>query len=142
MDKFSEKLCLALKNVHALAAEVGMTTFLEGETAFLLTLKQRGAAPATPSELSAELGVTKGRITAIVNALTRKGMVRLEKMDCDGRKVNVRITDAGMAYVDGKLEKIDEFMEIFIAEVGREKAEELTDIIESVTGTMLEKAKK
>lgn len=60
----------------------------------MLALKHNGDKPNTPSVLSEELNVTKGRITAIINSLSRKDMVRLEKIDGDRRKINVRLTDA------------------------------------------------
>lgn len=95
MEILTKNFCNTLKNLVSLPSVRDLSAFLEGETAFLFIIKDYGDKPATPSQLSEELGVTKGRITAIINSLTRKDMVRLEKVDGDRRKVDVRITEKG-----------------------------------------------
>lgn len=129
MEILTKNFCNTLKNLVSLPSVRDLSAFLEGETAFLFIIKDYGDKPATPSQLSEELGVTKGRITAIINSLTRKDMVRLEKVDGDRRKVDVRITEKGKNYIDEKLASTNAFLRSFIDKIGRKDAEELMRIL-------------
>ncbi|GEM_PF-790905 len=136
MDILLKKLCETLRNLMRLPSVADLSGFLEGETAFMLALKNNGDKPNTPSVLSEQLNVTKGRITAIINSLSRKDMVKLEKIDGDRRKINVRLTDAGLKFIDAKLESINEFLGSFIEKVGREKAENLIQLLDYTAKVM------
>lgn len=136
MEILTKNFCNTLKNLVSLPSVRDLSAFLEGETAFLFIIKDFGDKPATPSQLSEELGVTKGRITAIINSLTRKDMVRLEKVDGDRRKVDVRITEKGKNYIDEKLASTNAFLRSFIDKIGRKDAEELMRILNRTVGVM------
>ena len=75
MEASVKNLCEKVKDLMRLPATGDLTEYLKGETAFLVLLKNSGKKTVTPSYLSDELGVTKGRITAIINSLSEKGMV-------------------------------------------------------------------
>lgn len=136
MEILTKNFCNTLKNLVSLPSVRDLSAFLEGETAFLFIIKDFGDKPATPSQLSEELGVTKGRITAIINSLTRKDMVRLEKVDGDRRKVDVRITEKGKNYIDEKLASTNAFLRSFIDKIGRKDAEELMRIFNRTVEVM------
>lgn len=136
MEILTKNVCNTLKNLVSLPSVRDLSAFLEGETAFLFIIKDYGDKPATPSQLSEELGVTKGRITAIINSLTRKDMVRLEKVDGDRRKVDVRITEKGKNYIDEKLASTNAFLRSFIDKIGRKDAEELMRILNRTVEVM------
>lgn len=136
MEILTKNFCNTLKNLVSLSSVRDLSAFLEGETAFLFIIKDFGDKPATPSQLSEELGVTKGRITAIINSLTRKDMVRLEKVDGDRRKVDVRITEKGKNYIDEKLASTNAFLRSFIDKIGRKDAEELMRILNRTVEVM------
>lgn len=136
MEILTKNFCNTLKNLVSLPSVRDLSAFLEGETAFLSIIKDFGDKPATPSQLSEELGVTKGRITAIINSLTRKDMVRLEKVDGDRRKVDVRITEKGKNYIDEKLASTNAFLRSFIDKIGRKDAEELMRILNRTVEVM------
>ena len=136
MEILTKNFCDTLKKLISLPSVRDLSAFLEGETAFLFIIKDYGDKPATPSMLSEELGVTKGRITAIINSLTHKDMVRLEKVDGDRRKVDVRITEKGKQYIDEKLASTNAFLRNFIDKIGRKDAEELMRILNRTTEIM------
>ena len=136
MEILTKNFCNTLKNLVSLPSVRDLSAFLEGETAFLFIIKDFGDKPATPSQLSEELGVTKGRITAIINSLTRKDMVRLEKVDGDRRKVDVRITEKGKNYIDEKLASTNALLRSFIDKIGRKDAEELMRILNRTVEVM------
>ena len=129
MEILTKNFCDTLKKLISLPSVRDLSAFLEGETAFLFIIRDYGDKPATPSQLSEELGVTKGRITAIINSLTRKDMVRLEKVD-------VRITETGKRYINEKLASTNAFLRNFIDKIGRKDAEELMRILNRTTEIM------
>ena len=63
-------------------------------------------------------------------------MVRLEKVDGDRRKVDVRITETGKQYIDEKLASTNAFLCSFIDKIGRKDAEELMRILNRTTEIM------
>ncbi len=136
MDDLVKTLCIKLKDLMKLPATGDLTDFMKGETAFLIVLKNCGDKPATPSYLSDELGVTKGRITAIINSLTAKGMVTLGQIEGDRRKVNVRITKSGVEFIDKKLASVKVFLEEFSAKISADKMKEMISLLDVVTDVM------
>lgn len=136
MEDLVKKLYTKLKDLMKLPATGDLTDFMKGETAFLLVLKNCGDKPATPSYLSEELGVTKGRITAIINSLTAKGMVTLDKVEGDRRKVDVRITKSGIEFIDAKLKNVEAFLSDFYKKVSAEKVSEMIDLLDVVIDAM------
>lgn len=136
MEDLVKKLCTKLKDLMKLPATGDLTDFMKGETAFLLVLKNCGDKPATPSYLSEELGVTKGRITAIINSLTAKGMVTLDKVEGDRRKVDVRITKSGIEFIDAKLKNVEAFLSDFYKKVSADKVNEMIDLLDVVIDAM------
>lgn len=136
MEDLVKKLCTKLKDLMKLPATGDLTDFMKGETAFLLVLKNCGDKPATPSYLSEELGVTKGRITAIINSLTAKGMVTLDKVEGDRRKVDVRITKSGIEFIDAKLKNVEAFLSDFYKKVSADKVSEMIDLLDVVIDAM------
>ncbi len=136
MEDLVRKLCTKLKDLMKLPATGDLTDFMKGETAFLLVLKNCGDKPATPSYLSEELGVTKGRITAIINSLTAKGMVTLDKVEGDRRKIDVRITKSGSDLIDAKLSNVEVFLSDFYKKVSAEKVSEMIDLLDVVIDAM------
>ncbi len=136
MEKILENLCGSLKELIKLPSVNDLSGFLEGETAFLYALKNYEDKPATPSALSEDLGVTKGRITAIINSLARKEMIELKGVPGDRRKVNVRITEKGAKFIDEKITLVDAFLATFIERIGRDKAVQLTELLNFTVETM------
>ena len=132
MDDLVKTLCIKLKELMKLPATGDLTDFMKGETAFLIVLKNCGSKPATPSYLS----VTKGRITAIINSLTAKGLVTLGQIPGDRRKVNVRITKAGVEFIDKKLAGVEVFLEEFVAKISADKLQEMNSLLDVVIDAM------
>lgn len=136
MEDLVKTLCIKLKELMKLPATGDLTDFMKGVTAFLIVLKNCGSKPATPSYLSEELGVTKGRITAIINSLTAKGLVTLGQIPGDRRKVNVRITKAGVEFIDKKLAGVEVFLEEFVAKISADKLQEMNSLLDVVIDAM------
>lgn len=136
MEASVKNLCEKVKDLMRLPATGDLTEYLKGETAFLVLLKKSGKKTVTPSYLSDELGVTKGRITAIINSLSEKGMVTLGQVEGDRRKVDVRITKAGVEYIDKKLDNVGAFVNEFCNKMSKDKVDELISLIDDAIAVM------
>lgn len=136
MEASVKNLCEKVKDLMRLPATGDLTEYLKGETAFLVLLKNSGKKAVTPSYLSDELGVTKGRITAIINSLSEKGMVTLGQVEGDRRKVDVRITKAGVEYIDKKLDNVGAFVNEFCNKMSKDKVDELVSLIDDAIAVM------
>jgi DNA-binding MarR family transcriptional regulator len=55
-----------------------------------------GERPLTAGELAAELGLTTGAVTTLLDRLERAGHVRRERDERDRRRVNLHYGDAGL----------------------------------------------
>ncbi|MEV6283514.1 MarR family winged helix-turn-helix transcriptional regulator [Kribbella sp. NPDC051770] len=55
-----------------------------------------GGRPLTAGELAAELGLTTGAVTTLLDRLERAGHVRRERDERDRRRVNLHYGDAGL----------------------------------------------
>jgi DNA-binding MarR family transcriptional regulator len=62
----------------------------------VMVADERGA-PVTAGELGAELGLTSGTVTSLLDRLARAGHIRRERDGSDRRRVIVRSGEAGMA---------------------------------------------
>ena len=71
---------------------------LHGQGYVLCHLGHRGAL-AQPGELCAELGITSPRMTSILAALERQGLLRRLNDVIDRRRIIVKLTDDGRALV-------------------------------------------
>lgn len=136
MEASVKNLCEKVKDLMRLPATGDLTEYLKGETAFLVLLKNSGKKTVTPFYLSDELGVTKGRITAIINSLSEKGMVTLGQVEGDRRKVDVRITKAGVEYIDKKLDNVGAFVNEFCNKMSKDKVDELVSLIDDAIAVM------
>ena len=136
MEASVKNLCEKVKDLMRLPATGDLTEYLKGETAFLVLLKNSGKKTVTLSYLSDELGVTKGRITAIINSLSEKGMVTLGQVEGDRRKVDVRITKAGVEYIDKKLDNVGAFVNEFCNKMSKDKVDELISLIDDAIAVM------
>ena len=65
----------------------------------MMVAEQRGAA-MTPGALAAELGLTSGAVTALVDRLERAGHMTRARDDVDRRKVLLRYSPEGRALAD------------------------------------------
>lgn len=56
--------------------------------------------PMTPSELAADIGVTKGNITGLVDGLERDRLIKREGRGRDRRVTPIALTDAGKGLIE------------------------------------------
>ena len=98
---------------------------LEGEHAVLsYILKEK--QDVTPTNISLKLGITKSRVTAILNSLHEKELVLLK------RKIIVSLTEKGEEAIVSKLIVLDNKILKLIEELGVEKSITLIEILNDI----------
>ena len=109
---------------------------LEGEHAVLsYILKEK--QDVTPTNISLKLGITKSRVTAILNSLHEKELVLLKRKSDDRRKIIVSLTEKGEEAIVSKLIVLDKKILKLIEELGVEKSITLIEILNDINQIML-----
>jgi Transcriptional regulators len=104
---------------------------LEGEHAVLsYILKEK--QDVTPTNISLKLGITKSRVTAILNSLHEKELVLLKRKSDDRRKIIVSLTEKGEEAIVSKLIVLDNKILKLIEELGVEKSIMLIEILNDI----------
>lgn len=104
---------------------------LEGEHAVLsYILKEK--QDVTPTNISLKLGITKSRVTAILNSLHEKELVLLKRKSDDRRKIIVSLTEKGEEAIVSKLIVLDNKILKLIEELGVEKRITLIEILNDI----------
>ena len=104
---------------------------LEGEHAVLsYILKEK--QDVTPTNISLKLGITKSRVTAILNSLHEKELVLLKRKSDDRRKIIVSLTEYGEVAIVSKLIVLDNKILKLIEELGVEKSITLIEILNDI----------
>ena len=104
---------------------------LEGEHAVLsYILKEK--QDVTPTNISLKLGITKSRVTAILNSLHEKELVLLKRKSDDRRKIIVSLTEKGEEAIVSKLIVLDNKILKLIEELGVEKSITLIEILNDI----------
>jgi DNA-binding MarR family transcriptional regulator len=99
----------------------------------LRILQRRG--PSTMSELSAELLVTAGNITGLVDRLVRDGLVERETDPADRRVVRTRLTDAGRTLVERAGATHHRFLTRLLGTWSQRDEKRLRDLLERLNDT-------
>lgn len=104
---------------------------LEGEHAVLsYILKEK--QDVTPTNISLKLGITKSRVTSILNSLHEKELVLLKRKSDDRRKIIVSLTEKGEEAIVSKLIVLDNKILKLIEELGVEKSITLIEILNDI----------
>lgn len=134
MDKklreIKDEFLMRLYDISKMKMVGYIATFIQGEDAFLLRLYMN--KKMTAKELSDELGITKGRVTALINSLKKKNYIDTEINEVDRRSVIIKLTDTGKSYLETKLFTADEYFEKVFTILGLDDAKNLLDSINNL----------
>lgn len=134
MDEFlkeiKDEFLMVLYELSKLKMVGYIVTFIQGEDAFLLRLYLYKELNA--KQLSKELGITKGRITALINSLKRKNYIITRKNEHDKRSTLISLSEKGKIYLEEKLEKSDKYFENVFEVLGVNEASNLLNTIKNL----------
>ena len=102
-----------------------------GESMILKVLSMRGT-PMKPSEMADALGMTKGRISSILNSLEGKGLVSRDIDLSNRRSIIVRLTDAGRHTIEEECGEVRNFMSGIFEEMGERNSREFCRLLSEV----------
>lgn len=117
--------------------------FLEGEGAVLLCLL-RHSDDVSPSKISDCVGISRSRVTAILNVLRNKNYITMKQHDSDRRKYSVCLTKSGLDYINEKVNVGNKCFDIVYENVGEERLNRVVDIVNNITNAFnnLDKGKE
>jgi DNA-binding MarR family transcriptional regulator len=81
------------------------------------------------SDLISQYKVSSATMTGVIDTLEREGLIERIKSPQDRRRVNVRITDQGRAFMDDFLPKHHANMELFTASLGEHERRDLVALL-------------
>lgn len=104
---------------------------MEGKNAVLHYLNMTDEL-VMPTTISKKLEISKARVTAILNSLSKDNLISITKDSDDKRKMYVRITEQGIEYLTNKLHTIESEMSVLVNNLGIEKTMELVQMIKLI----------
>ena len=135
-------LTASLARIYDIEAFSNLAEFLQGELHVLQNLTQNNSLEMNPSILSDNLHVSRSRITAALSALRKKGYVTMEMSEDDRRRMRVKLTTAGEAFIKEKQENVERYFDKLIKGMGEENVLELIRLIELSVEIMDNKEKQ
>lgn len=108
-----------------LRAQRAIDSMSDGQFAVLAALKVHG--PHTLSELAERERVTAPSMNRTVNCLEEPGWLTRTTDDDDRRKVNIALTDEGLAIVEETVRRRDAWLEESLAELSEREREILRE---------------
>ena len=113
-NNLKNELIEALLQLYISNQASSIAEMLEGEHAVLsYILKEE--QDVTPTNISIKLGITKSRVTAILNSLHEKELVLLKRKSDDRRKIIVSLTEKGEEDIVSKLVLLVESVSLLLS---------------------------
>ena len=120
MKTLKDEFLMYLYEISKIKMVSYISTFIQGEDALMLRLFMNGYM--TPKELSDELKITKGRVTAILYKLKNKNYIEIKENSDDKRSIIVDLTKQGRDDFETKLNIADEYFNNVFSILGEEDA--------------------
>ncbi len=104
----------------------------------LLNILFCNKAPMTPTEISSVMKATKGRVSAILNSLEKKGQIERTVLSSNRRNVLVSITKAGKKYATAEMEKEFRRMKKIFELMGETDTKDFVRLCQKMTAILIE----
>ncbi len=114
--------------VESLLRRAGEQLVCRGEDLVLALIERSGGA-CTPGELSKLACVSTARIAAVLNSLSRKGLVTRCAEHGSGRRTIVSLTSYGRQYAEAICRQAEEVLGAFIDYLGDDDTTELVRLL-------------
>ena len=106
-----------------------------GEPFVLHELLRRGTL--TPLQMAASMGATSGRVSTVLAALEKKGLITRDVDPDDRRVVCVSLTDAGRERARADVAEMRDAMCWIFTQMGERRTREFVDLVEEFTTYMM-----
>lgn len=140
MSQLSTKMIQELCQLLKIQAFKDVKIFVEGEISLLFLLYQSPEKMLSPKEITYQLGITKGRVTALINGLSEKEMIDISISSEDRRSFNISLTEQGERFLLPKIMRAEKYIETMIERIGDEKSNLLVNIIQEIRKEMGDEA--
>ncbi len=115
--------------IRAMLADAGVT---EQQWRVLRVLAEQG--PMDPTEIAGASCLLMPSLTRILKVLDAKGYITRRGHETDRRRMIIEITQDGVRLIEANYPQTNRIFAELEAEVGKEKVEELLDLLNELTG--------
>lgn len=126
-EELAHELLTGLTAIGRVATPMVLNS-TRGETALLMTLFRAGA-PLSPGELADESHVSSARVANILRVLEEKGLVTRSHSASDRRRVEVALTDTGLADAEARRARRHDAVAAYLRGLGEDDARSLVRIV-------------
>lgn len=128
----------ALQRVYDTKFVEDMIELCQGEVRVMLYIYTCEQDTVFPTDISRELNVTKQRVTSILSGLRKKGFVQMELAENDRRRMNIKITNAGVDFIYGKKAQAEEYFNLLADKLGEDNIAHVVNILNAVSDCLEE----
>lgn len=130
LSPLQEQLVNALQTLYDTEAITPLMEFCQGEMRVLFYLLSHKEDKVYPSQLSEALVVTRQRITVILSAMRRKGLILMEVEEQDRRRMSITLTETGQALAEEKRRSAYMYLGQLIFHLGEENSRNLVRLMQ------------
>ena len=87
----------------------------------------------TPSVISSKLNISRARVTAMLNSLSREKLIAFSKDDLDKRKMHIKLTELGIQTVLNNISVMENVLLTLGNVIGEETLEQIFKIFEKIS---------
>ena len=103
--------------------------FDDFDPAYLAVFRYPGPQGARPTDVAAQLGISKQALNHLLRALERRGYLELEAHPDDLRSKRIVLTERGVAAIEVIREAVAELETVWAAQLGAERFDELRELL-------------
>lgn len=119
-DRISNEIVSLLQEVYNSRLFTDLMELCQGEAMTLIFLSDNSERSCNPAEISSQLGISRQRVTAILNNLKKKGFIDMTPSVTDRRRIDVNITAQGDSFIRKKTDHAEKYFDILIEKMGLE----------------------
>ena len=103
---------------------------------FILAYLEEANSEVLAGDLAKEMGVSTARIAALLKTMEKEGLISRCNSPQDARRTIVKITPAGIQWINEAREQIVQNMELLLDKVGKDDLEEFIRVSRKIGSVM------
>ena len=103
---------------------------------FILAYLEEANSEVLAGDLAKEMGVSTARIAALLKTMDKEGLISRCNSPQDARRTIVKITPAGIQWINEAREQIVQNMELLLDKVGKDDLEEFIRVSRKIGSVM------